>query len=308
MTKMVGTLFYIAPEVFKEHYTYHCDMWSVGVVMFIMLFGFPPFHGETDRQTQDKIMEGFYPEVRYGYGAHFPAAIPVSQEAKDLLRRLLDTDPALRLSASEALEHAWLHHESSLDTRPLSTVMMTNLAQFQSKCKFKEVVLAALSSAMDQQDLDDLKDAFAEFDVDGDGCLTAAEMKHVLRKSANNNTELEDQVKAILSLDVDGDGTISYDELVLACVSKKLAAKEDRLLNVFQALDLNGDGKVTADEIEEALEGFYEEGTDIQALISEIDADGDGTIDYDEFVSMFMEKEIKSSSRSNSRRGSASTR
>ena len=50
---------------------YHCDMWSIGVVMFIMLFGFPPFHGQTDASTQRKIIHGFDPRVMAGLFALF---------------------------------------------------------------------------------------------------------------------------------------------------------------------------------------------------------------------------------------------
>lgn len=266
-------------------------MWSVGVVMFIMLFGFPPFHGNDDRMTQRRILAGFHPEVRNGYGAFFPAAIPVSAEAKDLIRRLLDTDPALRLSAAEALEHTWLRDPSQVDDTPLGAQVMTNLVTFQSSCKFKQVVLSALSSALDEKDLDDLKRAFLECDLDGDGEITAAELKQVLQESSGSNSELEAHVKAILALDVDGDGKISYNELVMNTVQKKLSAKEDRLFNVFQALDLNGDGKVTSDEIEQTLTGFIDSDTSIAELIREVDTDGNGSIDYDEFVSMFMSVE-----------------
>jgi len=294
MKSVVGTMFYIAPEVFQQHYTFHCDMWSVGVVMFIMLFGFPPFHGSNDSVTQRRILAGFRPEVRSGYGAFFPSTIPVSQHAMDLIRRLLDSDPALRLTATECLEHPWLRDPSQNSSTPLAASVMTNLGNFQSSCRFKHVVLSALSSALDDQDVDDLKKAFVEFDVDGDGTITADELKQVLAKSmGTNNTELEQTVRSLLALDVDGDGNISYEELVMASVQKKLAAKEERLVNVFTALDQNGDGKVTAEEIEAALSGFMEDSDDIAAMIREIDTDGDGSIDYDEFVQMFMNTEAQ---------------
>lgn len=291
MKSVVGTMFYIAPEVFQQHYTYHCDMWSIGVVMFIMLFGFPPFHGSNDAVTQRRILAGFHPEVRKGYGAFFPAAIPVSAQARDLIRRLLDSDPALRLTAGEALDHPWLRSPLENSDIPLAASTLTNLGNFQSSCRFKQIVLSALSSALDDQDIEDLKAAFIEFDTDGDGTLTAAELKEVLQKTTGSREELESKVNALLALDVDGDGAISYDELVMATLQKKLSAKEERLFNVFSALDINGDGKITADEIEQALSGFMDVGEDIAKMIKEVDKDGDGEIDYDEFVEMFIGKE-----------------
>jgi len=291
MKNVVGTMFYIAPEVFQQHYTYHCDMWSIGVVMFIMLFGFPPFHGSNDAVTQRRILAGFHPEVRNGYGAFFPSAIPVSAQARDLLRRLLDSDPALRLTATEALAHPWFNQTSS---EPLATAVLTNLGSFQKSCRFKQVVLSALTSALDDQDIQDLKETFRKLDVDNSGTLTAEELKEVLQQSGASNEKLEAQIKALLALDVDNDGEISYEELVMGSVQKKLAAKEERLYNVFSALDINGDGQVTADEIGQALGGFMADNEDISAMIAEVDTDNNGSIDYDEFVALFIQREAVS--------------
>lgn len=215
----------------------------------------------------------------------------MSPQARDLIRRLLDSDPALRLTAGEALDHPWLRFPQQNSDVPLAASTLTNLGNFQSSCRFKQIVLSALSSALDDQDIEDLKAAFIEFDTDGDGTLTAAELKEVLQKTTGSREELESKVNALLALDVDGDGAISYDELVMATLQKKLSAKEERLFNVFSALDINGDGKITADEIEQALSGFMDVGEDIAKMINEVDKDGDGEIDYDEFVEMFIGKE-----------------
>ena len=90
-----GTPYYIAPEVISGQYNQACDMWSFGVVMFVMLFGYPPFHAENDNDIFNLILAGFTPVVKKGYRAHFPMAIPCSDAAKDLISKLLTMDTAV---------------------------------------------------------------------------------------------------------------------------------------------------------------------------------------------------------------------
>lgn len=93
--------YYVAPEVIDGKYAEHCDMWSLGVVMFVMIFGYPPFyadkeqHGaDTDGKIFELVQRGFENVTKDGYGAHFPSSIPCSDGAKDLIARLLDLDSA----------------------------------------------------------------------------------------------------------------------------------------------------------------------------------------------------------------------
>lgn len=87
---------YIAPEVLKHKYSESCDMWSIGVVMFVLIFGYPPFAPDakdTTFQQQDatiyrKIEKGFDPRVKKEWGANFPAQIPVSDACKDLIAKV----------------------------------------------------------------------------------------------------------------------------------------------------------------------------------------------------------------------------
>ncbi len=105
--KYCGTSFYVAPEVCwnEPHFNEACDMWSMGVVTFVMIFGYPPFHDDSDAVIIQLIMQGFDPTVRPGFGAHFPESMPVSSGARDFISRLLELDVAKRMTAEEALAH-----------------------------------------------------------------------------------------------------------------------------------------------------------------------------------------------------------
>jgi len=101
MTSVVGTPYYIAPEVLRRKYNKSCDLWSVGVVAYILLCGYPPFIGANNDQIHRCVLRGKY---------SFPASEwkDISPEAIDFIRQLLQMNPKKRMSAEEALNHPWM--------------------------------------------------------------------------------------------------------------------------------------------------------------------------------------------------------
>jgi calcium-dependent protein kinase len=106
MTTKMGTPYYIAPEVLVgRRYTRACDLWSCGVILYILLCGCPPFNGETDAQVLHAVRCGVY--------TFDPAEWEgVSENAKELIRQLLVLNPEKRLTAEEAAEHVWVKTNS----------------------------------------------------------------------------------------------------------------------------------------------------------------------------------------------------
>jgi len=299
---LAGTPYYVAPEVIQGHYSEHCDLWSLGVVMFVMIFGYPPFYADQEvhgQYTDEKIFEliraGFEAKTKEGYGAHFPSAIPCSNAAKDLMTKLLETDPAKRISASEALEHAWLTGELADDTPRVSAVLR-NLSNFSANYKFKRAVLSMMTDSLTDAELTELKKTFAAIDTNGDGVITFAEMKAALEKWGNDPKSADD-VQHLATLmkvaDLDGDGKLSYQELLLTVIQRKLTNKEERLWAAFRKMDLNGDGRVSVEEIQTVLGA-----QNARELIAEADKNNDGSVDYDEFLTMWMDRESKTTASS----------
>merc|ERR1712086_168044 len=92
-----GTLSYVAPEVLRKGYTMQCDLWSLGVIVFILIAGYMPFSGSDDVQSKN-IQEGKY-TIKPAKWKN------VSKEAQDFVQSLLRVDPEKRLTSSTALEH-----------------------------------------------------------------------------------------------------------------------------------------------------------------------------------------------------------
>jgi len=110
LNQKIGTPYYMAPEIINgvPYDAFAADMWSCGVIIFCMLFGFVPFHAEEESEIFEKIKQGFKAEVCDGYGAFFPADIPISAPAQDMIGGLLSTDPVTRYTVSDCLKHAWI--------------------------------------------------------------------------------------------------------------------------------------------------------------------------------------------------------
>jgi len=261
-------------------------MWSFGVVMFVMLFGYPPFHGDTDQDIFNAVLRGFTPHVKKGYGAWFPADIPLSDSAKDLISKLLTLDTAKRLTAGEVLEHAFMTGHAS--ATPLADVVLTNLKTFSSNYKFKHGILNLMSNTLTDDELTNLKKVFELIDENGDGQITANELSKAIEK-AGDKVNKDDILMLMKMADIDGNGSLSYNELVMTSVQRKLGAKEERLWTAFCKVDLNGDGKISAQEIEQVL---GEHGDSVKQMIAEIDKNGDGEIDFDEFLDMWVDKGV----------------
>jgi len=131
MLTSCGTAGYIAPEILKTlPYQNEVDMWSVGVIMYILLCGYPPFYDENDAQLFEKIMQCRY-EFHEQYWEH------ISNEAKELIRGLLKVDPKERLSAEEALKSPWFNIKFDDQNLNINNNMKTMLAKHNSERKEK---------------------------------------------------------------------------------------------------------------------------------------------------------------------------
>lgn len=164
---VAGTPFYMAPELVNHQYNKSCDMWAVGVIMYVLLFGYPPFYADDDKQIFQKIRAGFQPKTAPGYGPWFKNDIRVSDAAKDLITKLLKTDVAARPTATEALEHPWL--AGAAPQWPIDDQVMVALKDFNQASKFKQAVCWLMANDM-AQELDDFMSngVFARVRVEND--------------------------------------------------------------------------------------------------------------------------------------------
>jgi len=280
MKTKAGTPYYVAPQVLQGKYDKSCDLWSCGVIMFTMLCGYPPFYGKTDQEVLSKVRKG-----QYSFDAKDWKH--VSADAKTLIGCLLKLDPAERYSAEKALQHAWIKECAPRASNiSLQDGLVKNLRSFRSQNKLKKAALNIIAGQMSESQIADLRDVFKALDVNGDGLLTLDELNGGLTKA-----EITIDLNAIMDgVDADGSGLIDYTEFLAASLDKKLYLQRDACWAAFSVFDQDGDGHITLQELKTILEnGSMNEvldGRTTEELLQEVDQNGDGTIDFEEFMEM----------------------
>ncbi|XP_074578347.1 calcium-dependent protein kinase 10-like [Curcuma longa] len=277
---VVGSPYYVAPEVLKKLYGPEADVWSAGIIIYILLSGVPPFWAESE--------QGIFEEVLHGTLDFESDPWPsISDSAKDLVRRMLVRDPKKRLTAHEVLCHPWVQVDGVAPDKPLDSAVLTRLKQFSAMNKLKKMALRVIASNLSEEEIAGLKEMFKMIDTDNSGQITFEELKVGLERVGANLTESE-IVALMQSADVDNSGTIDYDEFIAATLHLNKIEKEDHLFAAFQYFDKDSSGYITADELQQACEEFGIEDVRLEEMIREVDQDNDGRIDYNEFVAMMQ--------------------
>jgi len=140
LQQQCGTSGYMSPELIRgAAYSFGVDVWALGVVVFIILGGYTPFFGDDESQCERKVLLGSF-EFHPDYWGN------VSEEAKDLIRKMLTVDPKQRISLSDAIQHPWLTRcsKDKLAANDI-TPNVTNLKNFQAQRKLKGAARAIMA-------------------------------------------------------------------------------------------------------------------------------------------------------------------
>ncbi|XP_035669404.1 calmodulin-A isoform X2 [Branchiostoma floridae] len=145
-----------------------------------------------------------------------------------------------------------------------------------------------LADQLTEEQIAEFKEAFSLFDKDGDGTITTKELGTVMRSLGQNPTEAELQ-DMINEVDADGNGTIDFPEFLTMMARKmKDTDSEEEIREAFRVFDKDGNGFISAAELRHVMTNLGEKLTDeeVDEMIREADIDGDGQVNYEEFVIM----------------------
>ena len=294
LTEQIGTSFYIAPEVLKNGYNEKCDLWSCGIILYILLCGSPPFYGKNEKEIFKKILDG-------NFTFRHKIWNKVSSEAKNLVLKLLQVDPAKRLSAKEALEDVWFKNNLSMNTLDNQNsnsfkYFIKNITEFYAEQKLQQATLAFLVHNFAPKDeLDELKKIFFAFDKNGDGKLSKEEF---VKGLTNNNSTLNTILKSdasleglIKNIDTDNNGYISFEEFLIASINKEKILTEKNLKMAFDVFDRDKSGGISQNELKYILGEYNVNAKEYlwKKMIQQLDLNQDGQISYEEFHEMMMD-------------------
>ncbi|XP_027367815.1 calcium-dependent protein kinase 10-like isoform X2 [Abrus precatorius] len=276
---VVGSPYYVAPEVLRKRYGPESDVWSAGVIIFILLSGVPPFW-----ESEHEIFEAILHHELDFSSEPWPS---ISESAKDLVRKMLVRDPSKRITAYDVLRHPWIQVDGAAPDKPLDSAVLSRLKQFSAMNKLKKMALRVIAENLSEEEIAGLKEMFKMIDTDNSGQITFEELKVGLKNfGANlNESEIYDLMKAA---DVDNSGTIDYGEFIAATLHLNKVDREDHLVAAFSYFDKDGSGYITQDELQQACEEFGIGDVRLEEMIREADQDNDGRIDYNEFVAMMQ--------------------
>jgi len=245
MQSIAGTTPYMAPEVFVRNYSNSCDTWSLGVILFIMLAGYPPFEADVEEDIAKRI-------VRLDYDFDDPVWEYVSEEARHLIPKLL-TDEKERITPKEILQHEWMAKAHSFKRLKTNKLLMKRLEKFQSSNRLQKTILSYLASKASDEDLKDEIHFFNQIDSNKDGYITMKELKQGLTKYTDGNKDI---LKNIMKqMDTENNGAISFNEFVAAVLNDSVAKDYKNIAKAFKFFDKDNDGEIDDEELKAALGG-----------------------------------------------------
>ncbi|KAF7804200.1 calcium-dependent protein kinase 20-like [Senna tora] len=282
-TDVVGSPYYVAPEVLRKSYGQECDIWSAGVIIYILLSGVPPFWEGENAMPLDSTFQllsyieteqGIFEQVLKGELDFVSEPWPkISASAKDLLRKMLVRDPKKRLTAPEVLSHPWIQVAGLAPDEPIDSAVLTRLKQFSAMKKLKKMAIRRNHRIASTGLFVLIAQNTMAFYCDIVFWRSFAETVSI------NGAYLSDCLK-VLSFE-------SKHKVIAESLSEDEIAG---LKGMFKMIDTDNSGQITLEELKVGLEkvGAFLKDSELEWLMQSADIDNSGTIDYGEFIAAML--------------------
>lgn len=203
LTEGVGTIYTMAPEVLKGNYTKKADMWSIGVIAYMLLASQVPFYGRKRKEIVQQIMG-----AQYGFKGRKWQRI--SQQAKDFIGDLLVLDSEERLDADSALRSTWLNRRYAATSRAPRTeeeeLARASMLRYAGYNKLKKMALMVVAHKSSNEEIGILRKVFQRYDSRRDGSISYEEFCEAMHGFGHTEKDLEAMFDAVVSVNRWQDG------------------------------------------------------------------------------------------------------
>ncbi len=281
MSGIIGTTYYCSPEVIDNLYREECDEWACGILMYILLTGYPPFDGDFEEEIFDKIKNK-------KVNLKCDELKKVSINCKNLINLLLQKDPEQRIKAKNALKHPFFTENVNMDdllTENTDMKLLKSLKNNVSKSKFQDAVIAYIAlNFSNKEEEKKIKEIFRKMSNNSE-----IDVNIFVKTLQENDIGIdEEQAKDIFqTIDNDKNGSIEYQELVRALSDKEKLLSDKNLKEAFDFFDVDKSQTITWDEIARVVFQGREVPKDlINSFLNEIGKTENDPITFQEFCEM----------------------
>ncbi|XP_078433052.1 CDPK-related kinase [Wolffia australiana] len=249
LNDIVGSAYYVAPEVLHRSYTTEADVWSIGVVAYILLCGSRPFWARTESGIFRAVLKA---EPTFDE----PPWPSLSNEAKDFVKRLLSKDPRRRMSAAQALSHPWIRNYN--DTKvPLDVLLFKLMKSYMRSSPLRKAALRAMSKILTVNELFYLEEQYALLEPGRNGCISLENIKVALTKKMADTVKESRVNDLVISLSGLQYRKLDFDEFCAATVSvhqiEGLDRWEQHVRCAYEIFEKDGNRAIVIEELASEL-------------------------------------------------------
>ena len=240
-----GTPFYIAPEVLTGNYTEKCDVWSAGVILYILCCGYPPFYGDNNKEILAEVKKG-----KLDFSG--PEWKDKSAAVVDIIRKMV-TNQELRLFPDEVFKHVWMQN-NKVDKHQLARLkdLWKCMKEFSKLSIVQKLIIYFIAQSPSEEELSPLHPLFEIFDEKHTGCIDIESFTAVLY--THLNISLNDSSSVFYGLDFFGNNSIGYSQFISAALHYTKYLTDSKLQLFFQMADINRDNTISKKDFEKFLE------------------------------------------------------
>ncbi|XP_055803933.1 CDPK-related protein kinase-like isoform X2 [Solanum dulcamara] len=249
LNDIVGSAYYVAPEVLHRSYSTEADVWSIGVISYILLCGSRPFWARTESGIFRAVLKadpGFEEQP-------WPT---LSSEAKDFVKRLLNKDPRKRMTAAQALGHPWIKNSHDMEV-PLDILIFKLMKTYMRSSALRKAALRALSKTLTVDELVHLKQQFSLLEPNKNGTISLDNIKAALMKYATDamkEARIHDFVASLNALQY---RRMDFEEFCAAALSvyqlEALDQWEQHARRAYEIFEKDGNRAIVIEELASEL-------------------------------------------------------